>query len=631
MNYLSIENLSKYYGEKLLFDHVSFGVDKGQKIALIAKNGMGKTTLLNIIMGKDIPDNGKITLRGDIRVGYLPQLFDNGEDNSVFDAIFESDNQQVKAVKAYESALIAVQNNPNEENNHRLQLAIDAMDTNKAWDFEAKAKEVLHRFAIDNYFQNMQELSGGQRKKVALAKLLLSDADFFILDEPTNHLDIEMIEWLENFLSTSNTTLLMVTHDRFFLDKVCNEIIELSPEGVFRYRGNYNYFLEKKQERLDNQAAEMEKLKNIYHKELEWIRSTPQARSTKAKARIDNFENIKEQLSNKIEFKENTFAVKTERIGNKILEINNLDFSYEDNIIVKDFSYIFKKGERCGIVGKNGSGKTTFLKLLVNELKPIGGKITFGQTIIVGYYSQDELSSGNDGKRVIDIVKEHAEMVRMANGNLLSASAFLNHFGFTHDLQYTFYENLSGGQRRKLHLLMVLLKNPNFLILDEPTNDFDIDTLNILEDFLLSFEGCLLVVSHDRWFMNKLVDHIFIMEENGYIKDYYGTYSHYKESKQKEQQLAKRQQKVERSTNIVQKPKSTNPNKRSYKEEQEFISLEKEIETLENDKQTILNQLNSNSFPSEELLKLSKQYQQIDQLLEEKTMRWLVLSEKDSR
>lgn len=631
MNYLSIENLSKYYGEKLLFDHVSFGVDKGQKIALIAKNGMGKTTLLNIIMGKDIPDNGKVTLRGDIRVGYLPQLFDNGEDNSVFDAIFESDSQQVKAIKAYESALIAVQNNPNEENNHRLQWAIDAMDTNKAWDFEAKAKEVLHRFAIDNYFQNMQELSGGQRKKVALAKLLLSDADFFILDEPTNHLDIEMIEWLENFLSTSNTTLLMVTHDRFFLDKVCNEIIELSPEGVFRYRGNYNYFLEKKQERLDNQAAEMEKLKNIYHKELEWIRSTPQARSTKAKARIDNFENIKEQLSNKIEFKENTFAVKTERIGNKILEINNLDFSYEDNIIVKDFSYIFKKGERCGIVGKNGSGKTTFLKLLVNELKPIGGKITFGQTIIVGYYSQDELSSGNDGKRVIDIVKEHAEMVRMANGNLLSASAFLNHFGFTHDLQYTFYENLSGGQRRKLHLLMVLLKNPNFLILDEPTNDFDIDTLNILEDFLLSFEGCLLVVSHDRWFMNKLVDHIFIMEENGFIKDYYGTYSHYKESKQKEQQLAKRQQKVERSTNIVQKPKSTNPNKRSYKEEQEFISLEKEIETLENDKQTILNQLNSNSFPSEELLKLSKQYQQIDQLLEEKTMRWLVLSEKDSR
>ncbi len=631
MNYLSIENLSKYYGEKLLFDHVSFGVDKGQKIALIAKNGMGKTTLLNIIMGKDIPDNGKVTLRGDIRVGYLPQLFDNGEDNSVFDAIFESDSQQVKAIKAYESALIAVQNNPNEENNHRLQLAIDAMDTNKAWDFEAKAKEVLHRFVIDNYFQNMQELSGGQRKKVALAKLLLSDADFFILDEPTNHLDIEMIEWLENFLSTSNTTLLMVTHDRFFLDKVCNEIIELSPEGVFRYRGNYNYFLEKKQERLDNQAAEMEKLKNIYHKELEWIRSTPQARSTKAKARIDNFENIKEQLSNKIEFKENTFAVKTERIGNKILEINNLDFSYEDNIIVKDFSYIFKKGERCGIVGKNGSGKTTFLKLLVNELKPIGGKITFGQTIIVGYYSQDELSSGNDGKRVIDIVKEHAEMVRMANGNLLSASAFLNHFGFTHDLQYTFYENLSGGQRRKLHLLMVLLKNPNFLILDEPTNDFDIDTLNILEDFLLSFEGCLLVVSHDRWFMNKLVDHIFIMEENGYIKDYYGTYSHYKESKQKEQQLAKRQQKVERSTNIVQKPKSTNPNKRSYKEEQEFISLEKKIETLENDKQTILNQLNSNSFPSEELLKLSKQYQQIDQLLEEKTMRWLVLSEKDSR
>lgn len=631
MNYLSVENLSKHYGENLLFENVNFGIEKGQKVALIAKNGTGKTTLLNILMGKDIADGGKVTLRGDIQVAYLPQVFDTGDNISVFDAVFDMNNAQIKAIKAYEAAMRLVEENDTEAHRNTLQQAIDDMDTAKAWDFEAKAKEVLHRLAVEDYFKSMTELSGGQRKKVALAKILLSQADFIIMDEPTNHLDIEMIEWLETYLTTANTTLLMVTHDRFFLDKVCDEIIELDASGVYRYKGKYNYFLEKKQERMANMAAEMEKTRNLYRKELEWMRATPQARSTKAKARIDNFENIKQKLSGPKESSDHSFAVKTERIGNKILEINNLDFSYGEQPIVTDFSYIFKKGERCGVIGRNGSGKTTLLRLIVNELKPNAGKITFGSTIVTGYYSQDEVHSLNEGKRVIDIVKEHAEMVRMSGGNLISASVFLKHFGFDYNLQYTYYEKLSGGQRRKLHLLLVLLKNPNFLILDEPTNDFDIDTLNLLEDFLLHFEGCLLIVSHDRWFMDKLVDHMFIMEPGGHIKDCYGNYTDYKLQKQKQEQLLKKQQKTEKAIDAKPKPKPVNTNRRTYKEEQEFIALEQEIAALETLQQSLLEQLNQSGLSVQESTRISQEYAYNTQLLDDKTMRWLELSEKDPK
>ena len=628
MNYLNVESLSKRYGENLLFENVSFGIEKGQKVALIAKNGTGKTTLLNILMGLDIADSGRFTLRGDIKVAYLPQVFDTVANVSVLDAVFDSDNEQVTAIKNYERALQQFNHADTAAHQQLLQSAMEAMDAFDAWNFESKAKEILHKLDLEDYSKNINELSGGQRKKVALAKILLSQADFLIMDEPTNHLDIDMIEWLETFLTTANTTLLMVTHDRFFLDKVCDEIIELDVSGVYRYKGKYNYFLEKKQERLSNQAAEMEKLRNIYRKELEWMRSTPQARSTKSKSRIDNFELLKQQLSAPVAAKDSDFSVKTERVGNKILEIDNLDFSYGTTPIVNDFSYIFKRGERCGVIGRNGSGKTTLLRLIVNELKPTAGKITFGSTIITGYYSQDEINSENDGKRVIDIVKEHAEMVRMSGGNLISASVFLKHFGFGYDLQYTYYEKLSGGQRRKLHLLLVLLKNPNFLILDEPTNDFDIDTLNLLEDFLLHFEGCLLIVSHDRWFMDKLVDHVFIMEDGGKIKDYYGNYTDYKLQRQKEERIAAKQQKLEKPAAVKPKTSVVDTNRRTYKEEQEFILLEKEIAELELMQKQLVEHLASSDISPQDSLRMSQEYANNEQTLDVKTMRWLELSEK---
>ena len=628
MNFLSVENLSKYYGDKLLFENISFGINKGQKVALIAKNGVGKTSLLNIINGQDIADSGRATLRGDLRVGYLPQLFDSKENIPVFDAIFDAKNSVTDAIKEYETSLVAYQANPTTETQQQMEVAVEKMDNLQAWDFENRVKEMLYRFDIQNVFKNMQELSGGQKKKVALVKVLLSDVDFLILDEPTNHLDVEMIEWLENFLLTANTTLLMVTHDRFFLNKICDEILELDNGNLYRYKGKYDYFLEKKAERIANMTAEIGRAKSLYRSELEWIRSTPSARTTKAKSRIDSFETIKQKAFTNIEQKNRQFAVKTERIGNKILEINNLDFAFEDKVILTDFSYIFKRGERCGVVGKNGSGKTTILRLIMNELRPNAGKITAGETVVFGYYSQDGLSSNNNGKRVINIVKEHAEMIRMADGNYISASAFLNHFGFTFESQYTYFENLSGGQRRKLHLLMVLLKNPNFLILDEPTNDFDIETLTILEDFLLQYTGCLLVVSHDRWFMDKLVDHVFILHEGGKVKDFYGNYSAYKADLQKNERLAKLQQKSEKSS-VEKEQKQINSNKRSYKEQKEFECLELEIKTMEQKKADLLNRLNCGEGSSETLNAWSQQYANIDQELDEKTMRWMELSEKE--
>jgi len=628
MNFLSVENLSKYYGDKLLFENISFGINKGQKVALIAKNGVGKTSLLNIINGQDIADSGRATLRGDLRVGYLPQLFDSKENIPVFDAIFDAKNSVTDAIKEYETSLVAYQANPTTETQQQMEVAVEKMDNLQAWDFENRVKEMLYRFDIQNVFKNMQELSGGQKKKVALVKVLLSDVDFLILDEPTNHLDVEMIEWLENFLLTANTTLLMVTHDRFFLNKICDEILELDNGNLYRYKGKYDYFLEKKAERIANMTAEIGRAKSLYRSELEWIRSTPSARTTKAKSRIDSFETIKQKAFTNIEQKNRQFAVKTERIGNKILEINNLDFAFEDKVILTDFSYIFKRGERCGVVGKNGSGKTTILRLIMNELRPNAGKITAGETVVFGYYSQDGLSSNNNGKRVINIVKEHAEMIRMADGNYISASAFLNHFGFTFESQYTYFENLSGGQRRKLHLLMVLLKNPNFLILDEPTNDFDIETLTILEDFLLQYTGCLLVVSHDRWFMDKLVDHIFILSDGGKVKDFYGNYSDYKIDTQKKHRIAKLQQKTEKSS-LEKEQKTINPNKRTYKEQREFEALEAEIPAMEQEKADLLNRLNSGESSSETLTTWSQRYTDLEKKLDEKTMRWIELSEKE--
>lgn len=628
MNYLSVENLTKWYGEKLLFQQISFGIEKGQKTALIAKNGTGKSTLLNIIMGLEIQDEGNITLRNDIHISYLPQINDNYNDISILDVILNANTPLITTVKNYEKTLNEFGVNPTAFAKTEMEKAIEKMDALDAWNFESRIKEVLHRFNIQDIFSNFNTLSGGERKKVALAQTLLSESDMLILDEPTNHLDIEMIEWLENYLSTANTTLLIVTHDRFFLDKICTDIIELEEGKLYRYKGKYTYFLEKKAERIANQSAEIERAKSIYRRELEWIHASPQARTTKAKARIDSFEDIKQKANQSIKQNNADFAVKTERIGNKILEINNLDFSYDKNIILNDFSYIFKKGERCGIVGRNGCGKSTLLKLVMNELRPTAGKIVAGETIVFGYYGQEGLPESNHGKRLIDIVKEHAEMIRMANGNYISASQFLNHFGFNFQSQYTYYEHLSGGQRRKFYLLLVLLKNPNFLILDEPTNDFDIETLNILEDFLLTFKGCLLIVSHDRWFMNKLVDHLFIFEGNGKIKDYYGNYTQYKTQKdliEKGERLKEKENKPK----IEKINTSASSIKMTYKERKEYETLEERINSLEQEKQQLTEQLSNPPDSPADIECIYKHYAAVCTELDEKSLRWLELGEKE--
>lgn len=632
MNYLTVEKLSKAIGEKELFSEITFGLEKGQKTALIARNGTGKSTLLNIIAGYDSPDSGQVVIRNDITVSYLPQMDRFADNFSVMDAIFDAQTPTIQAIKEYESCiLMAEKGNDGPELHQRLQKAILEMDRLQAWDFEARAKEILSRFGIHDIFKNINELSGGQRKKAALAKTLIADTDLLILDEPTNHLDVEMIEWLENYLQAANVTLLMVTHDRYFLDQVCNDIIELDHGQLYHYRGKYDYFVEKKAERLANAAAENEKLRQLFRKELEWVHTSPQARTTKARARINAFEELKKEVSKAPEQKQEGFKVRTERLGNKILEINNLDFAYPDNVLLDDFSYIFKKGEKCGIVGPNGTGKSTFLKLIMGELQADGGKITPGLTIQFGYFSQDGLPySGN--KRIIDLVKEQAEVIRMDNGNNMGASQFLNHFGFKYEQQYTYYEDLSGGEKRKLHLLITLLKNPNFLILDEPTNDFDIDTLNLLEDFLENYTGCILMVSHDRWFMNKLVDHIFVFEGHGKIKDYYGNYTEYRLEKDKELKLQKRIAKINAPAateeNKGKPARATNPNKMTFKERKEFETLELEIEQLEKEKAELIEKMNSGAGSSQELTDWSRRYQEVETSLDEKSMRWLELSEK---
>ncbi len=637
MNYLTVENLTKTYGEKLLFENITFGLEKGQKTALIAKNGTGKSTLLNIIAGLEEPDKGQVVVRKDITVSYLPQIDNFADSLPVLDAIFNAQTPDVQAVKEYETCLSLVNEMHEKGNNdaeleNRLHRAIEAVDRLQAWDFESRAKEILSKFGIEDVFKAVGELSGGQRKKAALAKTLLADTDLLILDEPTNHLDIEMIEWMESYLSHSNVTLLMVTHDRHFLDQVCNDILEIENGNLYRYKGKYDYFIEKKAERLLNEATEHEKMKQLYLKELEWVHTSPQARTSKAKARIQAFEGLKESVSQKIEKQAESFHVEPERLGNKILEINNLDFAYGDKVLLDDFSYIFKKGEKCGIVGKNGTGKSTFLKLIMGELKANGGKIVAGQTIQFGYFSQDGLQvSGN--KRIIDIVKEQAEVIRTETGNYIGASQFLNHFGFKYEQQYTYFEDLSGGEKRKLHLLITLMRNPNFLILDEPTNDFDIDTLNKLEDLLSFYKGCLLIVSHDRWFMNKIVDHIFVFNGNGKIKDFYGNYTDYKLAHDKELRIEKKAEKLQRAAAAPSPEKISkrdNSNKLTYKEKKELEELEILIEGLEKEKKELLDKMNSGNGTGEELTSWGQRYQVVSDQLDESSMRWLELSEKEA-
>lgn len=618
ISYLQVDNLSKRFGEQILFEGISFGIGKGQKVALIAKNGMGKSTLLRIIAGKDSPENGNVIFRNDITVGYLDQDPLLEPENTVFEEVFNSDSPVLNLIKDYEAAITA-------NDTAALEKLIPDMDIHAAWDYENTIKQILSELKIATYDKKINTLSGGQKKRVGLAKVLISNPDFLILDEPTNHLDIEMTEWLEEYLEKSNATLLMVTHDRYFLDRVCNQIIEIDDLGLYNYNGNYSYYLEKREERIENRNAVIDKAKNLLRTEQEWMRRMPQARSHKAQYRIDNFYKLQEVASQNTGDKKLELDIKGQRLGKKILELEHVNKSFDGHCVLRDFSYKFVRGEKIGIVGKNGVGKSTFLNIITRNLEPDSGSIEIGETVVYGYYKQSGIQF-KDNDRVIDIVKNIAERIDLGNGRIMSASQFLEYFMFTDKQQYSLVGKLSGGERRRLYLLTVLMKNPNFLILDEPTNDLDIVTLNVLEEYLKSFRGCLLIVSHDRFFTDKVVERIFAFEGDGIIKDFPGNYTIYKN--QKEEQADKEQKEKKENTEIRNIPVSKEKKRKlTFKERQEMELLEKDMDALNNEKAEIENALNSGSLTPAELLEKSQRIAAIIDSLDEKEMRWLELSE----
>lgn len=634
MNYLSVESVSKSYGPKTLFNKISFGLNQGQRIALIAKNGAGKSTLLKIITGKEIADEGTVTFRKDITVTYLDQnpLFD--ENNTVIEAIYNTSNPMLNAVREYEEALTAFEKEYNEITSDRLESSSSQMDKLEAWGVEAKVQEILQRLKIAFLDKKIGTLSGGQKKRVALAKVLIDEPHLLILDEPTNHLDVEMIEWLENYLVSRDLTLLLVTHDRYFLDSVCTEIIEIDAGKLFHYRGNFQYFVEKKAEREQMENSEIDKAKNLYRRELEWVRKMPKARGTKAKYRVDSFYETKDKAFSKQTEEKLELGVKMSRIGGKILEFIKIKKAFGETRIVNDFSYTFKKGEKIGVVGKNGVGKSTFLNMVMQLEQPDAGKIQTGETIVFGYYSQEGLKF-NEDKRVIEVVKDIAEFIPLADGSKLSASGLLTKFLFPPDVQYGYVSKLSGGEKRRLYLMTVLIKNPNFLILDEPTNDLDIVTLSVLEDFLTNFQGCVMIVTHDRYFMDKMVDHLFVFEGDGVIRDFPGNYTEYRDRKEQEE---KQQRKDDSNTKTEKPAAATVPEpktiesvstkkKLSFKEKTEFEQLEKEIARLETEKAKLTEQLTAGSDNHDDIMKWSDQIAEVISQLDEKSLRWLELSE----
>lgn len=627
MNYLSVESLSKSFGEKKLFQQISFGIDQGQKVALVGINGAGKSTLMKIIMGLEVPDEGKVAINQAAKVTYVHQnpVFEGTL--SIFQTIFEdSTNEVLQVIKEYQAAMLDSQQG--KENSNLLQRIFGKMDQLQAWDFEYQVNEVLGKLGLDDTTIPVGELSGGQRKRVALAKAILEKPDLLLLDEPTNHLDLETIEWLEDYLSKANLSLLMVTHDRYFLEKVTNQIIELDDNQLFRYQGNYGYFLEKKAERKIIEATEQDKAKSLYRKELDWIRRQPKARGTKAKYRVEAFEDTKEKAFKKKEEREITLEVKTQRLGNKIIEIDHLAKAFDDKVLVDDFSYTFKKGDKIGIVGPNGAGKTTLLKMITGELQPDKGTVVTGSTTAFGYYRQEE-SGFDESKKLIDIVKDVAEVVTVAGGAVLTVSQFLTQFGFPPKQQHTPVAKLSGGERRRLQLLMILIKSPNFLILDEPTNDLDIVTLNTLEEFLDVFPGCLIIVSHDRYFMDRLVEHLFVFEGNGKISDFPGNYTDLREWEKSQKTVQKESKQdqapapVAKSVAAVESTKS----KASFKEKKEFEDLNKKLAQLNREKEVIVQQINDGTDDHEQLLEWSLKIQALDAEIEVLELRWLELSE----
>ncbi|MEL6811805.1 MAG: ABC-F family ATP-binding cassette domain-containing protein [Bacteroidota bacterium] len=619
MNYLSVEQISKSYGERVLFRDISFGINEGQKIGFVAKNGTGKTSLLNILSGDDTPDEGRVVFRKNLSVAFLAQEPNLNPDLTVEQTIFSSEKPILKIISTYEKALL------NPDDPEAYQKAFDAMDAHQAWDFETVYKQILFKLKLDDLSQKVSNLSGGQKKRLALANALLAQPDLLVMDEPTNHLDLEMIEWLEAFFAKESITLFMVTHDRYFLERVCNEIVELDEGNFYSYKGNYSYYLEKREARIENFETETAKAKQLYKKELDWMRRQPKARTTKSKSRIDDFQDIKSRAHQRRQDHEVQLELNMERLGTKIVELHNISKAFGDKELFQKFDYNFLRGERVGIIGKNGTGKSTFLNILTGSMMPDSGKVVIGDTVKFGYYTQKGIHV-KEGQKVIDVVREFGDYIPLKKGRQISAQQLLERFLFDRKKQYDFVEKLSGGERKRLYLCTVLIKNPNFLILDEPTNDLDIVTLNVLENFLLDFPGCLIVVSHDRYFMDKIVDHLFVFRGNGVIDDFPGNYSDfrtYEDSTPREKTLEASSPKAKNEWK-----KNSNKTKLSYNEQKEHQRLEKEIAKLEKERETLQNKFATENWDGDEINKQSVKLQEIIDSIESKEERWFELSAK---
>ncbi len=623
VSFLQVNSLTKSFGDRILFEDITFGVAQGQKIGLIAKNGSGKTTLLNIIAGKEDYDAGSVVFRNDLRVGYLEQSPSYPADLTVLQACFYSQNETVQLLAEYEQAIV-------DEDTTKVNALLERMDSLKAWDYEQRAKQILGELKIHNFDQKVESLSGGQLKRVALANVLITEPELIILDEPTNHLDLEMTEWLEDYLSRSRISILMVTHDRYFLDRVCSEILEIDHRQIYQYKGNYAYYLEKRQERIEAQNAEVDRANNLLRKELDWMRRQPQARGTKAKYRIDAFYELEKKAKQQRESGQVNLDVKASYIGSKIFEAVDVCKRFDQLKITDHFNYVFARYEKMGIVGNNGTGKSTFIKMLMGEVQPDSGHFDVGETVRFGYYSQDGLQF-DEQMKVIDVVQRIAEYIDLGDGRKMGVSQFLNYFLFTPDKQHSFVYKLSGGEKRRLYLCTVLMRNPNFLVLDEPTNDLDIMTLNVLEEYLRGFKGCVIVVSHDRYFMDKVVDHLLVFRGNADIKDFPGNYSRYRAWKEEQDAILKQEEATVKpqSAPAPEKRRAENESKRrlTFKERKEFEALDEEIPRLEEEKKLLEEVMSSGTLSADELMAKSNRISQLMEELDEKSMRWLELSE----
>jgi ATP-binding cassette subfamily F protein uup len=620
VNYLSVENISKSYGERILFEKISFGINSGQKIGFVAKNGTGKTSLLNILSGDDSPDDGNVVYRKNLKVSFLSQNPHLDPKLTIEETIFSSDNPILKIIEAYEKAI------EKPDDSEAYQLAFDNMEAHHAWDFETRYKQILFKLKLEDLTQKVSNLSGGQKKRLALANALLTQPDLLVMDEPTNHLDLEMIEWLEALFAKENFTLFMVTHDRYFLERVCNEIVELDEGKLYSYKGNYSYYLEKREARIETETTEIGKAKQLYKKELDWMRRQPKARTTKSKSRIDDFHDIKSRAHQRRNDHEVQLELNMERLGTKVVELHKISKSFDDKDLFKKFEYNFIKGERIGIIGKNGTGKSTFLNILTGGMKPDSGKVVIGDTVKFGYYTQTGIKA-KEGQKVIEVIREYGDYIPLKKGKQISATQLLERFLFDRKKQYDFVEKLSGGERKRLYLCTVLIRNPNFLILDEPTNDLDIITLNVLENFLMDFPGCLLVVSHDRYFMDKIVDHLFVFRGDGIIDDFPGNYSDFRIYEDSAPKIKKAENDID--SNSKKDWKSNNDKvKLSYNEQKEYQKLEKEIAKLEKEREALQNKFATENWDGATIDEQSKKLQDIIDKIDVKTERFFELMEK---